>query len=50
MDRSIADGMTFRDVGRVFDLSPQRVPEITGKGRKALVRRMRSHNAQQQSA
>ncbi|MEV0129015.1 hypothetical protein AB0H83_11225 [Dactylosporangium sp. NPDC050688] len=42
MDRLIADGITVRDAGRVFDLSPQRVAQITGKGRKALVRRRRA--------
>ena len=50
LDRLIADGMTVRDAGRVFDLSPQRVSQITGKGRKALARRGRSHVAQQRSA
>ena len=50
LDRLIADGMTVRDAGRVFDLSPQRVSQITGKGRKALVRRRRGHVEQQRSA
>ncbi|GAA0734252.1 type II toxin-antitoxin system HicB family antitoxin [Dactylosporangium roseum] len=50
LDRLIADGMTVRDAGRVFDLSPQRVSQITGKGRKALVRRRRGHVEQERSA
>jgi predicted RNase H-like HicB family nuclease len=50
LDKLVADGMTVRDAGRLFDLSPQRVSQITGKGRKALVRTRRSRIAQKRPA
>jgi predicted RNase H-like HicB family nuclease len=50
LDKLIADGMTVRDAGHLFDLSPQRVSQITGKGRKALVRARRGRIAQRRPA
>jgi len=50
LDRLIADGMTVRDAGRLFDLSPQRVSQITGKAGQGLAARHRRRPAQRRAA